>query len=171
MMVDSTDEQLLLGLLNSTPRTSGVKHDLLEETVAWQSWLRSDDGSVTKSAGRQALAAARAALQEVVRGTKPASVLSPFLRGARWVPAMAETGIEWSMEAPRKHSVAIRAVLAWDEISQRKPGRLRACENPDCDLFLLDRSKPNTARWCSMSTCGNRMKARRHYRSRPADTQ
>ncbi|MGW0016543.1 CGNR zinc finger domain-containing protein, partial [Streptomyces tendae] len=26
----------------------------------------------------------------------------------------------------------------------------------------MDRSKPNSARWCSMAECGNRMKARRH---------
>ncbi|MEV6129094.1 CGNR zinc finger domain-containing protein [Streptomyces violaceusniger] len=42
------------------------------------------------------------------------------------------------------------------------PGRLRPCENPACRLFLLDRSRANTARWCSMKTCGNRLKARRH---------
>jgi len=30
-------------------------------------------------------------------------------------------------------------------------------------LFLIDRSKANAARWCSMAVCGNRMKARRHY--------
>jgi predicted RNA-binding Zn ribbon-like protein len=36
-------------------------------------------------------------------------------------------------------------------------------------LFLIDRSKPNSARWCSMAICGNRLKARRHYqRSRQA---
>ena len=27
---------------------------------------------------------------------------------------------------------------------------------------LLDRSRPGTAKWCSMATCGNRMKARAH---------
>jgi len=56
------------------------------------------------------------------------------------------------------------AVLAWDELRAESPGRLRACANPECRLFLIDHSKPNSARWCSMATCGNRMKARRHYR-------
>ncbi|WP_412973700.1 CGNR zinc finger domain-containing protein [Mycolicibacterium setense] len=38
-------------------------------------------------------------------------------------------------------------------------------------MFLIDRSKRNTARWCSMATCGNRMKARRHHqRARTAKT-
>ncbi|GGJ34413.1 hypothetical protein GCM10010121_052110 [Streptomyces brasiliensis] len=43
------------------------------------------------------------------------------------------------------------------------PGRLRACANPECRRFLLDRSRTNKGRWCSMAVCGNRMKARRHY--------
>jgi hypothetical protein len=33
----------------------------------------------------------------------------------------------------------------------------------ECRLFLLDRSRANKARWCSMATRGNRLKARRHY--------
>ncbi|WP_308208597.1 CGNR zinc finger domain-containing protein [Mycolicibacterium fortuitum] len=28
----------------------------------------------------------------------------------------------------------------------------------------IDRSTPNTARWCAMTTCGSRMKARRYHR-------
>jgi predicted RNA-binding Zn ribbon-like protein len=30
-------------------------------------------------------------------------------------------------------------------------------------MFLLDASRSGTARWCSMATCGNRLKARRHH--------
>jgi predicted RNA-binding Zn ribbon-like protein len=52
-----------------------------------------------------------------------------------------------------------------DALRRTRPGRLRPCENPECALFLLDRSKPNKARWCSMAVCGNQNKARR-YRSR-----
>ncbi|NJC55654.1 CGNR zinc finger domain-containing protein [Brevibacterium marinum] len=42
------------------------------------------------------------------------------------------------------------------------PGRLRACANTECNLFLIDHSRPGTAKWCSMFTCGNRMKVRAH---------
>ncbi|MEV6693745.1 CGNR zinc finger domain-containing protein [Micromonospora sp. NPDC051196] len=41
-------------------------------------------------------------------------------------------------------------------------GRLRSCGNDECRLFHLDRSRANTARWYSMKTCSNRLKARRH---------
>ncbi|MFJ9079539.1 CGNR zinc finger domain-containing protein [Streptomyces sp. NPDC102278] len=33
-------------------------------------------------------------------------------------------------------------------------------------MFLIDHSRPGTARWCSMAVCGNRMKARTHARKR-----
>jgi predicted RNA-binding Zn ribbon-like protein len=72
---------------------------------------------------------------------------------------MAPDGVSWELSA----SPAARAVLAWDALRINSPGRLRPCANDECRLFLIDRSKPNTARWCSMAICGNRMKARRHY--------
>ncbi|MEV6283496.1 CGNR zinc finger domain-containing protein [Kribbella sp. NPDC051770] len=147
-----TDEELLLELLNSTPLVAGVEHDLLEETELWAS----------DPTGRKALAAVRSALQDVVRGEQAASALTPFLRGVRQVPAMTEDGIGWTLEGPAATRTAVRAVLAWNAV---KPGRLRPCENPECQLFLIDRSKANTARWCSMASCGNRMKARRHYQA------
>lgn len=42
--------------------------------------------------------------------------------------------------------------------------RLRRCADPECGWIFLDVSKNNSRRWCSMSSCGNRAKARRHYR-------
>jgi predicted RNA-binding Zn ribbon-like protein len=43
-------------------------------------------------------------------------------------------------------------------------GRLRECAAPDCSWLFLDASKNLSRRWCDMSVCGNRAKARRHYR-------
>jgi predicted RNA-binding Zn ribbon-like protein len=42
--------------------------------------------------------------------------------------------------------------------------RVRECDAGDCNWLFLDRSRGGTRRWCSMSSCGNRAKARRHYR-------
>lgn len=42
--------------------------------------------------------------------------------------------------------------------------RLRECASPDCTWFFMDESRNRTRRWCDMAACGNRMKARRHYR-------
>lgn len=42
--------------------------------------------------------------------------------------------------------------------------RVRECHADDCNWLFLDRSRNATRRWCSMSTCGNRAKARRRYK-------
>ncbi len=42
-------------------------------------------------------------------------------------------------------------------------GRVRECAAEDCRLVFLDTSRPGSRRWCSMSRCGGRAKARSHY--------
>ncbi len=46
---------------------------------------------------------------------------------------------------------------------------VRACSSKDCEWFFLDTSKSHHRRWCDMSRCGNRAKARSFYR-RQKDT-
>lgn len=40
---------------------------------------------------------------------------------------------------------------------------LRMCASDDCAWLFIDRTKNHRRRWCDMKTCGNRVKARRHY--------
>ncbi|MFI4995137.1 MAG: CGNR zinc finger domain-containing protein [Hyphomicrobiales bacterium] len=40
---------------------------------------------------------------------------------------------------------------------------MRRCANEKCLWMFVDESKSGTRRWCQMSACGNRAKARRHY--------
>jgi predicted RNA-binding Zn ribbon-like protein len=44
--------------------------------------------------------------------------------------------------------------------------RLRECASGSCSWIFVDRSRTHRRRWCDMKTCGNRAKARRHYRRR-----
>ena len=152
------DETLVLDLLNTTPVVDGVPTDLL--TSEWLAAHQIDEGE------RAGLTAAREVLQAVVRGEQSVSALRSFLDGVAVRPAATDDGIDWQLQAV---DAAARAVIAWDTLRINSPGRLRPCANSECHLFLLDRSKPNTARWCSMAICGNRMKARRHYRRSRAD--
>ena len=46
--------------------------------------------------------------------------------------------------------------------------RVKECSDPHCGWLYLDTSRSGTRRWCSMSDCGNRNKARTHYRKRKA---
>jgi len=81
---------------------------------------------------------------------------------------MADGQITWTLTVPAERELALRAVLMWDALAKNSPGRFAAVRrNGECRLFLIDRSKAGTARWCSMAVCGNRMKARRHYQRAP----
>jgi predicted RNA-binding Zn ribbon-like protein len=40
---------------------------------------------------------------------------------------------------------------------------LRVCASDTCAWLFLDTSRNGSRRWCSMRTCGNRAKARRHH--------
>lgn len=48
-------------------------------------------------------------------------------------------------------------------LTSRELDRLSHCQNQDCGWFFLDHSRNRSRRWCSMDSCGNRAKARRHY--------
>lgn len=152
-----TEETFLLDLLNSTPVVDGTQRDVLDTA-----WLRAHDG--TGSAGElRATREARDVLQSLVRGEVDVDALAPLLDGVRRRPSVTAGGVEWTVEVDGPRRPAVRAVLAWDAVHRDSPGRLRPCANTECRLFLIDHSKPNKARWCSMAVCGNRMKARRHY--------
>ena len=157
-----SDEGFLLALLNSTPVVDGRATDELADEPRARAWLASLGGVGTREELRQ-VRAARQALQAVVRGEQPATALNPVLLGVTRVPTVADSEVIWTLEVPAGRRLAVRAVLAWDALARQRPGRLRACANEECRLFLIDRSTGNTARWCSMAACGNRMKARRHY--------
>lgn len=156
------DVDFLLALLNSTPVVDGVPTDDLADPGRARAWLASQGGQGTEAELRQVVKA-RAGLQAVVRGTEPPDALAPVLHGAARVPALAGGQISWHLKVAPERELALRAVLAWDALAKSSPGRLRPCANDECRLFLIDRSKAGTARWCSMAVCGNRMKARRHY--------
>ena len=163
-----SDEGFLLDLLNSTPVIDGVPTDRLANSAPARAWLANAGGLGTEAELRHVLEI-RQELQAVVCGQQPPDVLAPALREVSRVPVMADGRITWTLSVAPERELAVRAVLAWDALAQHSPGRLRPCANDECRLFLIDRSKANAARWCSMSVCGNRMKARRHYqRSRIA---
>jgi CGNR zinc finger len=154
MMVSSMStvdwQAVLLELLNTTPVIDGRIVDVLDRT-----WLRAHGAKGDVDEVRLL----RDDLQRVVRGEVDPSVLRPYLDGVRQVPDVGPDGVGWTLDA----GWAARVVLAWGELQSVMPGRLRACANDECRLFLIDHSRAGTARWCSMSGCGNRMKARRHY--------
>lgn len=163
MAAEPADEELLLDLLNTTPMVDGVPRDSLQDKALARVWMR-ERGIPATTAERVALIEVRSILQAVIRGQQTPAALQPNLTAVSLQPTATATGLDWHLATIGANTGAVRAVLAWDALRIVGSGRLRPCANPECRLFFIDRSKPNTARWCSMATCGNRMKARRHYR-------
>jgi predicted RNA-binding Zn ribbon-like protein len=156
------DEQLLLSLLNTTPVVNGEMQDELGDLATARKWLAAH-GQNEREQEWRTLLELRPVLQDVVRGNRSPRDLAPFLEGVGYRPLVTESGLEWVLDAPEGRTAAAQVVIAWQAVRTSSPGRLRACANPDCRLFLIDHSKANGAKWCSMAVCGNRMKARRHY--------
>ena len=156
------DETLLLDLLNTTPVVDGTQRDDLPDAEAGRRWLAARGQPASDDEWR-ALIEARSALQDVVRGDGVPASLAFFVDGVCYRASLVGDDVTWTADLPEGRTAAARAVLTWDALRRSSPGRLRPCANPECRLFLIDHSKPNSARWCSMAVCGNRMKARRHY--------
>jgi predicted RNA-binding Zn ribbon-like protein len=63
-------------------------------------------------------------------------------------------------------AVDLLAPVLWsagDLVAGPHLDRLRRCANDECLWLFLDDSKSGNRRWCAMSACGNRAKARRFY--------
>ena len=79
-----------------------------------------------------------------------------------------QTEARW-LEPAHLSAPALLAPVLWsaaDLMTQRARHRIRQCANETCRWLFLDESKNGTRRWCDMTSCGNRAKARRHYLKR-----
>jgi predicted RNA-binding Zn ribbon-like protein len=136
-------------------------------------------GSAGSSATASALARAleiREAIFQVFAasaGDRPVpapalAVLNARLRDAvrhrRLVPD-AEGRLVWSWEGDEgsPERVLWPVVLSAAELATSpERERVRECASPTCAWLFLDRSRNASRRWCDMTVCGNRAKARRH---------
>jgi predicted RNA-binding Zn ribbon-like protein len=85
---------------------------------------------------------------------------------ARTTLVAAESGIAWRAPLAAPTASALLTPILWsagDLLVSRRLDRVRQCANPQCLWLFLDDSKSGNRRWCSMSACGNRAKAHRHY--------
>ena len=81
--------------------------------------------------------------------------------------ARSEAGYGWQNEPAPLSAATLLAPVLWsasDLLASDRRRRVRLCANEPCLWLFLDQSKAGTRRWCAMAACGNRAKARRHYR-------
>jgi predicted RNA-binding Zn ribbon-like protein len=127
-------------------------------------------------------AAAAAALAEAVALRES---LAELLAARTPRPALLETLNHWLGRAPERRRIApapqgygwaaarepepLLAPLwpvvwsAADLLASGRGNRVRTCADRRCGWLFVDASRGARRRWCSMESCGNRAKARRHY--------
>lgn len=79
------------------------------------------------------------------------------------VPQLTPSGRR--TEATPAEALSTLAREAVELLSGSDAALLKECENPDCTIVYLDRSRGGRRQWCSMDPCGNKIKAAA-YRAR-----
>jgi predicted RNA-binding Zn ribbon-like protein len=78
-------------------------------------------------------------------------------------------GIGWSLpsdEDELERPLWEIARSAADLLTSERRDRVKECASETCEWVFLDRSRNRSRRWCDMSDCGNRAKARRFQAKR-----
>ena len=101
-------------------------------------------------------------------GPRDLETLNEALAGApaRTTLRRIKEGYSWDFDSKPATALSILAPVLWsagDLLAGPRLSRVRRCANPECGWLFLDDSRAGKRRWCSMSACGNRAKARRHY--------
>ena len=118
-----------------------------------------DPGNDRPAVSRRGVRRARSRPRDLPDFLRPAP---PGSTAATNRSSMRRDAVRRSGDAARLRGGARRlgAVAA----ARRQIARLRIC--PNCSWLFLDRSRNCSRLWCDMAVCGNRQKARRHYRRR-----
>jgi len=139
-----------------------------------------------EAAAKRRPGAAAAALAEAIAFR---ATLAELLAADAPSPARVEELNAWLARAPERRRLAASGEdFAWaaargeeflapvwpvvwsvaDLLVSGQAARVRSCADRRCAWLFLDTSQSRHRRWCSMEGCGNRAKARRHYRRRRA---
>jgi predicted RNA-binding Zn ribbon-like protein len=123
--------------------------------------------------GRALRDALRAIFIAVANRTRPSTAdldvlntnLAASLAHARILPDAAGDGYAWGWAGADLDSPLWPIVRSAAEVLTSKHERVlvRECGSSDCTWLFMDATKNRSRQWCSMTSCGNREKARRHY--------
>ncbi len=120
---------------------------------------------------RQAL---RGIFMAIARGARPTHAdldvlnaeLAASLVHARILPDEARETYAWGWTEPDLNSPLWPIVRSAADVltSDHERPLVRECGAADCVWLFMDATRNRSRQWCSMTSCGNREKARRHYR-------
>ncbi|WP_312466476.1 CGNR zinc finger domain-containing protein [Pseudescherichia sp.] len=167
-------DNLALDFINSEYGMSDDRHDCFDDDRSVINWLETA-GLIPKDAvappqllaeARQLRDAARAVVHAAMKSSEAdLTVINRILEKGR-----PETRLKWDQNTQRYHVDVHSAAdssegLLWPVadalvklVTDEKFEYVRQCEAHNCILLFHDLSKSHRRRWCSMATCGNRMK-------------
>jgi predicted RNA-binding Zn ribbon-like protein len=179
-----------LDFINTQMIVNGVSTDVLEGFDDFISWLVQANlvtNTQAKVAGAELhhkectslleqAKAFRTTLRElaariVVRKPIPASIIDRINQLLSQRPGYPQLlrrkgGFEQrfhSAAAPVHNLLVPLAEAASDLLCRADFALIKKCGNPACILYFYDTTKNHTRNWCSMQTCGNRIKVAAHY--------
>lgn len=169
-------DNLALDFLNSEYGVGDQRHECLTDDQSVMSWLKmarllpDDAGQKVPAALLAEARALRECSRAVVSAAKAGTPVDLTALNSVLEKGRPVTGLAWDDQAqafrldvhPRDNSPAS---LLWpvadalvNLVTSDKFEFVRQCEAQDCILLFHDLSKSHRRRWCSMATCGNRMK-------------
>ncbi len=92
--------------------------------------------------------------------------LNQILSEALSNKTLSKTGGAYTMQydsEPPEYVLWKLADSAYELLTSMDLQRVKRCASDECSWLFLDLSRNRSRRWCSMESCGNRMKAKRHY--------
>ncbi|WP_433668098.1 CGNR zinc finger domain-containing protein [Nocardia sp. CA-136227] len=161
-------------------RVGSVPHERLDAPARLESWLRAaefDVAAVSTTDLRDAVELREAIYRigsAIAAGEPPDSgdvhTLNAFA-AAGHAKATLEHGehATWRLTktAPVRDALGVLATNAIHTLGGPDRGRVKNCEGPGCAGLFLDTSRGSNRRWCSMNTCGNKVKKSRLAANRP----
>lgn len=152
--------------------------DLLASREGLKSWLMRRDlvarGDRIREADVGRVLTVREGLRQLIAaqdGTTPAPDqrtlrhLNRAVAGASFELRFTEQGSRVTASSARPLDRALATLLAIATVAMLDGSwsRLKSCPGHHCGWVFYDRSRNNSGRWCSMTVCGGREKARAHY--------
>jgi predicted RNA-binding Zn ribbon-like protein len=89
--------------------------------------------------------------------------LEPYARRSCYELSILEPGRPGlrARGAGPDYAISELFAIVYDSVGEGTWRRLKACRKHSCRWAFYDRSKNGSGAWCSMRTCGNRVKAQR----------
>ena len=121
---------------------------------------------------RTTVIAVREAVDRLFRsGASAGRLQSADLAGLLAASANALAGVAFDLPAldanpaGSRRPIPLASAMVLSALALLRPeltGRIKIC--PNCAWLFVDKSRNAARLWCDMAVCGNRAKARRHYR-------